>query len=472
MGSIFSSTPEPNFFLAFGALRTPIGKYIDQYSISDVLDEKNLAQVFIEKINGDDKLLPKDKISRLKDVLGKINIMKLGPNSNRVLQEIKKAHEIIEKNRNRYVSEIEEAIKKIQLSNVTAKRAPVTAANANANANANAKRAPVTAANANANANAFAAVTASSAEEAAETATTTLVANVTASSALLSVPQNAANAADTAKKEANNAATPAANPATLLGPAPLANNTASSVALSLPQSTENTKNANSLVKNSSSEIKPLSQNDETLYSGIITKLKKLRDEMDKKIGDRFKEKTSEYNKQKKDQKIKKKPIKPSLQGIGSDPVYRLITLFLIIQKLRGKLDNTSNNSTQLDTQLKILIKNYIYKLPEDTISGKNKIKQITDLKNVGSTDELIKLKGEISKKKDSEIIKEFNEDIAKLFAEYIEAKNGQYIIDLPQLKGSSNNSQSNSNPVESSNQNQPHGSKSGGSRKKSKKSRS
>ena len=40
---------------------------------------------------------------------------------------------------------------------------------------------------------------------------------------------------------------------------------------------------------------------------------------------------------------------------------------------------------------------------------------------------------EISKKKDSEIIKEFNEDIAKLFAEYIEAKNGQYIIDLPQL---------------------------------------
>jgi hypothetical protein len=411
-----------------------------------------LSNVFIHKILNQENKNLNEKISdldNLKDRLKKIWIRNVEKD---VIKAIKDAIFIIKDHYKEYIEEIDKSITKLK-ANANAKAKANANANAKANANANAK------AKANANANA-ATLTAPTA--------TPLGLTPLANSAAPPVVNNAATV--TAPPVVNNAATvtapPVVNNAAKNKATPAANPAANPVEI-----VSTKKNEKKPVNNNSSQIKPLSQSNEILYSDIITKLKKLRDGMDKKIKERFKNKTTEYNKQMKDPKIKKKPpIKPSLQGVGSEPVYSLITLFLIIQKLRGKLDNTSNNSTQLDTQLKILIKNYIYKQPDHMIfeKNKNKIKQIEDLKNTGSTEKLQELKEKIAKKKDSEIIKEFNEDIDKLFADYIEVNNGQYIIDLPQLKGSSNNLQSNTNDAGTLNQ----GPNAGGSRKKSKKSRS
>ena len=241
MGNLFSSNSDlqPNFFLAFGGLKTTVGKYIDKYNISDDCDEQNLAQVFIEKINGDDNLLPSDKISILKEVQSKINIMKLGSNSNNVLPEIKEAHRIIEKNRDRYVSEIDNAITKIQLSNGTSTAKTVAMANAANSAansaannegkhpsnNANAATAPPKAISAatpaanfpanNAAAAAAAKKEANNAAAAAAIATAKNEGNPPATSAAKKAA-NAANAANSAAtpaatSAANSAATPAAN---------------------------------------------------------------------------------------------------------------------------------------------------------------------------------------------------------------------------------------------------------------------
>jgi hypothetical protein len=222
----------------------------------------------------------------------------------------------------------------------------------------------------------------------------------------------------------------------------------------------------------SSKIMPLSQIDEELYSDIITKLTTLQRNMDKEIKLKFKEKRERFSQelkiykkpaQKKQgrQKNKIEPIKPLLQNIGEEDFTKLIRLFLIIQKLRGKLENKGNNSTKLDTLLKRLIKDYIYRLPpkdknfainkSKSAEIKKNLNQQNRLKNEESTKILEELKDQIRKQKDSESKKEFNIEITELFKKYIEEHQQ---LTLPQLNGSNNNnSRSNANTVGLSEQN-------------------
>ena len=126
MGSLFSK--KPNFGIAFG-IKSWAYKYMEEYGIySDDLNKENLAQVFIEKILGDTKLSQDDKKWRLIRVRDKIEEMRLTQNSKNFIPEVKKAYQIIEENKKKYILEINEAIK--ILSPETTSPNPNVAANA------------------------------------------------------------------------------------------------------------------------------------------------------------------------------------------------------------------------------------------------------------------------------------------------------------------------------------------------------
>jgi len=246
------------------------------------------------------------------------------------------------------------------------------------------------------------------------------------------------------------------------------------------------------LKKSSKKNNTLSVNEEKLYSDIIEILKKLQIKMETDTKSTYNRELKKYNTESKMQKGKKQrvPIRHSLQSLGSTVFKNLIKLFLIIQKLRGKLEDKGNNSTKLDTVLESLIKVYIYVLPKDAkfptnISG---WKQKNTFISEESTKLFQEFKDEIGKQEDSKIKKEFNRIIGELFAEYME---GSEIV-IPKLSNSNNNNaRSNTNTVvRVSEQNNLNGElaeqnaaiqsantpatevTSGGSRKKSKKSRS
>ena len=273
---------------------------------------------------------------------------------------------------------------------------------------------------------------------------------------------------DTARNSASRNA--AAKKAKLLTPAnnevnpkvtsasnPTANNAvAINAAISEEKESAQQKSSNS------PKIIPLSQNDENLYFGIIDTLKKLNTQMNLDVQIYFNKKRKHYeelNASYKKRKMKgfAPKLNPSKQDIGSVDFTKLIELFLIIQKLRGKLENKSNNSTKLDSYLKNIIKDYIYKIPEGhTFDGNIRVRgrQFNALKNTGSESELKELKEKIGKEKDENIKKKFNKIISQLFKDYIDGK--KFILmgkeKMPQLivannNNNNNNKKSNANTV-------------------------
>jgi hypothetical protein len=134
--------------------------------------------------------------------------------------------------------------------------------------------------------------------------------------------------------------------------------------------------------------------------------------------------------------------KKSLWSVGSDPITRIIILILIIQKLRKKLDNKNNNSTKLDKILIQFTTDYLVKQ-----ENKNKNNKITNV--------LKELKDEIREKNDDDCKIQYDKDLNSLFRSYEYLMGDNVNFSMFQL----------SSPDESNNI-------SGGSRKKSKKSRS
>jgi hypothetical protein len=256
-------------------------------------------------------------------------------------------------------------------------------------------------------------------------------ANNNANAGRNNAPENINNPVDTTRKSNNNVAilainssvTSASNPTAKLEGNSIKNNAASKKAAISEEKNSAQQNAsNSLT------FTPLSQIDETLYPEIIKTLKELQQKMEIVTESNLKTRKDKYYKNIKNIKNKKKPKPrielrlPLLQNIGGTNFNRLIKSFLIIQKLRGKLENTGNNSTSQDQILKRLVGKYIYLLPKDMSfeTNKNGLEQKKSFINEESTKILQELKEEIRNQKDSESREKYYKDIGFLFDTYIE----------------------------------------------------
>ena len=219
------------------------------------------------------------------------------------------------------------------------------------------------------------------------------------------------------------------------------------------------KNSGSTVQNTSSTK---AANNE-MYSSILKKLEGLKEDMKKKVDEDFRNRIS---------KPGSKPV--TISQIGGPNFTRLIKLFLIIQKLRN---NNNNNTKKLELDLKELLELKV-------IDKKSK-------KPKNPEDLLEEYKTEISKTPIDVLKKEFNEECKELFPYYTRIDESE----IPQINSPNNNAKSNTNTVVGNN-NQSNLTKelknlnsksktlslpvdhlqpaitSGGSRKKSKKSRS
>jgi hypothetical protein len=216
------------------------------------------------------------------------------------------------------------------------------------------------------------------------------------------------------------------------------------------------KNSGSTVQNTSSTK---AANNE-MYSSILKKLEGLKEDMKKKVDEDFRNRIS---------KPGSKLV--TISQIGGPNFTRLIKLFLIIQKLRN---NNNNNTKKLELDLKELLES-----------------RVIDKKSKNPEDLLEEYKTKISTTPIDVLKREFNEECKELFPYYTRIDESE----IPQINSPNNNAKSNTNTVVGNNnqsilteelnnlnsksktlplpvdQLQP-AITSGGSRKKSKKSRS
>jgi hypothetical protein len=209
------------------------------------------------------------------------------------------------------------------------------------------------------------------------------------------------------------------------------------------------KNNGSIIKNTSSTK---AANNE-MYSSILKKLEGLKKDMKKKVDEEFRSRIS-------NSKLGSKTV--TISQIGGPNFTRLIKLFLIIKKLR----NNNNNTKKLELDLKNLLELKV-------IDKKTK--------NPKKSEELLEeYKTEINTIPIDVLKKEFNEECKELFPLYTEIDESE----IPQINSPNNNARSVANTVVgNSNQsnlteelslldNSQTAVASGGSHKKSKKSRS
>jgi len=219
------------------------------------------------------------------------------------------------------------------------------------------------------------------------------------------------------------------------------------------------KNSGSTVQNTSSTK---AANNE-MYSSILKKLEGLKEDMEKEVDKNFRKRIA-------NSKPGSKPV--TISQIGGPNFTRLIKLFLIIQKLRNN-NNNNNNTKKLELDLKELLESRV-------IDKKSK--------NPKNPEDLLEeYKTKISKTPIDVLKREFNEECKELFPYYTKIDESE----IPQINSPNNNAKSNSNTVvgnkNKSNLTKELNSKSktlplldqpqptitsGGSRKKSKKSRS
>ena len=400
MGSLFS---KPDF-----SKITIIGDLIDEYNInSKELNGDNLINVFINKIMESTTNSNDTKLRSLYNLQSKFEDVYRKGMQYWKTSIAKKEAEIFYDKYESYKISIKEIIKKLENKNKNAKAARnATAANATrnvnakaaANANANGSRNgrgngsgsgnPQAVANGsvNVNGNAKAAANGSVNPQAA--------ANGSGSVNVNGNPQAAANGSGSVNVSGN--AQAAANAKAAANTTAIANATAignanatgitNSNPLAITSETKPQEGASVTANN-----KKLSNSDEKRYSEILKNLQyKLLTKVEINIKDIVKS-----NKEK----------KKSLFSVGSDPITRIIKLFLIIQKLRKKLDNNNNNSTRLDKLLIRLTKDYLVR--QENKKNDNKI-----------TNVLKELKAEIISKNDNDCKIEYDKELNDLFKKY------------------------------------------------------
>jgi hypothetical protein len=227
----------------------------------------------------------------------------------------------------------------------------------------------------------------------------------------------AANNAAAKKAAANNAAAKKAS----ISPtsSDLTQTTVSNTANNKPIVKSNSvKNSGSTVQNTS--LTKAANNE--MYSSILTNLEGLKEDMEKKVDEEFKNRIS---RSKPGSKI------VTISQIGGPNFTRLIKLFLIIQKLR----NNNNNTKKLELELKELLESRV-------IDKKSK-------KSKNSEDLLKEYKTKISQETIDMLKREFNDESKDLFKQYTEIDEKK----IPQINSPNNNARSNANTmVSNSNQ--------------------
>ena len=380
MGSLFS---KPDF-----SKITIIGDLIVEYNInSKELNGDNLINVFINKIMESTTNSNDTKLRSLYNLQSKFeDVYKKGMQYWKT-SIAKKEAEIFYDKYDSYKISIKEIIKKLENKNKNAKAARnATAANATRNVNAKA------AANANGSGSRNGRGNGSGSGNPQAVANGSVNVNGNAKAAAngsVNVnPQAAANAKEAANT--NVAANPNANRNATTAKAAanttaIANATgiANSNPLAITSETKPQERASVTANN-----KKLSNSDEKRYSEI---LKNLQNNLRIKV----------------EIKIKSKVIsnKKSLFSVGSDPITIIIKLFLIIQKLRKKLDNNNNNSIRLNKLLIKLTKDFLVR--QENKKNDNKI-----------TNVLKELKDEIRSKNDDDCKIQYDKDLNDLFQNY------------------------------------------------------
>jgi hypothetical protein len=153
----FFSKP-PNFAILFG--KNSREKLMDKYDVyNNNLNGNNFAQVFIHKIVNDPNLTLKDKLNQLSYFSSVLQSLKFKSMSKNKLNGVKKAHEIVFDNYEKYRKQISNAIKKLQNQNKKtnankgANSGVSAATSQNANKGANSGVSAATSQNANKGAN-------------------------------------------------------------------------------------------------------------------------------------------------------------------------------------------------------------------------------------------------------------------------------------------------------------------------------
>ena len=144
MGSWFSKPP--NFAILFGTNSRK--KFMDKYEVyNNNLNGNNFAQVFIHKIVNDPNLPLKEKLYQLSYFSTVLQSLKFKRMSKNTISGVKKAHEIVFDNYQKYDKQISNAINKLQNQNKKPNANQV--ANSGANSGASSVASAATSQNAN-----------------------------------------------------------------------------------------------------------------------------------------------------------------------------------------------------------------------------------------------------------------------------------------------------------------------------------